>query len=183
MIKTLAFLFISLMAIASTIGYLVLTQKITAGEKLVATGQNFIAQQGPSLEQGKADLASGKNKLTEGYKEYDHAQDNPFLVFADKWFNGGKGFAEGRNKIAKGEEKVAKGEDKVDVGQKQLDKGNLAVQVGMKKLQQGKTARNVCALGAIIFTLLSIAFGISWRQSLQQFVRNVKTKKRLSEPG
>jgi hypothetical protein len=165
------------MAIASATGYLVLTQKIIAGEKLVAEGQNFIAQQGPSLEQGKADLATGKNQLTAGYKEYDHAQDNPFLVFADKWFNGGKGFAEGRNKIAKGEEKVAKGEDKVDVGQKRLDKGNLAVQGGMEKLQQGKTARNVCALGAIIFTLLSIALGYSWRQSLQQWVQNTKTKK------
>jgi len=176
MIKALAFLFIFLLAIASALGYLILTQKIIAGEKLIAEGQNFIAQESPSLIQGKADLASGKHQLADGKKEYERAHDNPFLVFADKWFNGGKGFAEGRKKIAAGEEKVAKGEDKIDVGEKRLDKGNLALQVGMEKLQQGKIAREVCAFGAIVFSLLSIVLGFIWRQSLLQFVQHIKIK-------
>ena len=151
-----------------------LNEKIIAGARAIAEGQNTIALESPSLEEGKADLASGKHQLADGKKEYERAHDNPFLVFADKWFNAGKGFAEGRKKIAEGEEKVAKGEVKVDVGEKRIDKGNLALQVGMEKLQQGQTARDVCAFGTIAFTLLSIVLGFFWRQSLLQFVQRIK---------
>jgi hypothetical protein len=176
MIKALAFLFIFLLAFASALGYLILTQKIIAGEKLMAEGQNFIAQESPSLMQGKADLASGKHQLSEGKKEYERAHDNPFLVFADKWFNGGKGFAEGRNKISKGEDKVAEGEDRVNVGEKRIEKGNLALQVGMEKLQQGKKVRDVCALGTIILTPLSIVLGLLWRRSVAKLFWHPKAK-------
>lgn len=176
MLKVFTLLLTILLAIVSAGGYLVLNEKIIAGARAIAEGQENIAMESPSLAEGKADLASGKQLLSEGKKEYERAHDNPFLVFADKWFNSGKGFAEGRQKIAEGEEKVAKGEEKVNVGAKRLDKGNLALRQGMEQLQQGKQARDVCALGAVVFTLLSVALGFFWRRSLLQYVQHIKVK-------
>ncbi len=176
MLKLLTLLLTILLALASAGGYLVINEKIHAGEISIAEGQNIIAFESPSLEEGKNDLANGRHLLSEGKKEYEHAHDNPFIVFADTWFNSGKGFAEGRKKIAEGEDKVAKGEDKVNAGEIRLDKGNLALERGMGKLQQGKIVRDVCAFGATLFTLLSIVLGFFWRRSLLQFVQHIRVK-------
>lgn len=172
--RMLALLFSILSALASAAGYLVLNEMIPAGERLIAEGQYSIATEGPALAEGKADLASGRLLLAEGKEEYAQAHDNPFLVFADKWFNAGKGFAEGRKKLAEGEAKVAKGEDKVEAGEKRLDEGNLALRQGIARLRLSKQVRVACAVGAIVFTLLSIALGFLWRRPLLQFVRRVK---------
>lgn len=166
MIRTLAFLSLILLALASASGYLYLSREIAAGERYITEGQNLISRESPSLEAGKVELATGKQQLSEGKKEYERAHDNPLLVFADKLFNGGKGFAEGREKIAEGEQLVARGEHKVAVGEQRLDKGNAALSSGMEKLQQGKLARDVCAIGAVTFTLLAIVLGYFWRRSL-----------------
>jgi uncharacterized phage infection (PIP) family protein YhgE len=174
--KVIALLFTILLAIASLVGYLVLNEKINAGERFIAEGQNNIEQQRPSFEAGKVDLADGKQKLSAGKKEYEEAHDNPFLVWADKWFNGGKGFAEGRKKIAEGEEKVAQGQDKVDVGKKQLDTGTLKVHQGMEKLKMAKEVRDACALGTVIFTLLSIVLGFFWRRSVAKTLMQLRAR-------
>jgi hypothetical protein len=176
MLKLLTLLLTILFTLVLAGGYLVINEKIHAGERSIAEGQNVIAFESPSLEEGKIDLASGRHQLSEGKKEYQHAHDNPFMVFADKWFNSGKGFADGRKKIAEGEEKVAKGEDKINAGEIRLDKGNLALEQGMDKLQQGKKVRDLCAIGAIIFTLLSVVLGYFWRRSLLQFIQHIKLK-------
>lgn len=166
MIRTLAFLSLILLALASAVGYLFLNRKIADGERYIAEGQNFITQESPSLATGKVELATGKQQLSDGKKEYERAHDNPFLVFADTLFNGGKGFEEGRKRIAEGEQQVARGENKVADGEKRLDKGNEALRSGMEKLRQGKLARDVCAIGAVTFTLLAIVLGYFWRRSL-----------------
>ena len=174
MIKEVTLAFTTICAVASLGGYLVLNEKIIAGERFIAEGQSNIALESPSLVEGKAELATGKGLLSEGKKEYERAHDNPFLVFADKLFNSGKGFAEGRKKIAEGEEKVAKGEDKVDVGEKRLDQGNEAIRLGKEKLQQGKLARDICAIAAIVFTLISLVLGFLLRRSLVHFFMHPK---------
>lgn len=176
MIKVIALLFIILLAIASLVGYLLLNEQINAGERIIAEGQNSIEKERPSFEEGKAELADGKRKLSEGKKEYEEAHDNPFLVLADKLFNGGKGFAEGRKKIAEGEEKVVQGQDKVNVGEKQLDTGTLKVRQGMKRLKMSKEARDACAVGAVIFTPLSIVLGFFWRRSVAKTLLQIRAK-------
>jgi uncharacterized phage infection (PIP) family protein YhgE len=164
--KVLALLLIILLALASAGGYLFLTEKIDAGEIKMADGQRLIEQQQPSLDEGKASLEAGKRELSEGKKKYEQAHDNPFLVLADKWLNGGKGFEKGRQQIAEGVKQVAKGEDKVKVGEEQLAAGKLNTQRGTELLRLGKNARVACALGAIFFTSLSIVLGFYWRRSL-----------------
>ena len=174
--KVFSLLCVILLAISSLLGYLILNENIKAGEKTIAAGQNNIEQQRPSFEAGKVDLADGKQKLSAGKKEYEEAHDNPFLVLADKWFNGGKGFAEGRKKIAEGEQKVAQGQDKVDVGAKQLDTGTLKVRQGMEKLKMAKYARDACALGTFIFTTLSVVLGFFWRRSVAKTLMQLRAR-------
>lgn len=176
MIRTLAFLSLILLALASAVGYLFLNRKIAAGERYIAEGQNLIVREGPSLAAGKVELATGKQQLSDGKKEYEHAHDNSLLVFADTLFNDGKGFAEGRKKIAEGEQKVAQGENKVAVGEQRLDKGNEALRSGMEQLQQGKLARDGCAIGAVTFTILAIVLGYFWRRSLARSLWRAKAE-------
>lgn len=174
MIRSLAFISLILLALASASGYIFLTREIAAGEQLIAEGKNFIARESPSLEAGKVELSTGKQQLSDGKKEYERAHDNPLLVFADKLFNDGKGFAEGREKLAEGEQKVAQGENRVELGEKRIDKGNAALRSGMEQLQQGKLARDVCAIGAVTFTLLAIGLGYFWRRSLARSLWRAK---------
>jgi hypothetical protein len=176
MIKAITLLLTILLAIASVGGYLYINVKISDGEQFLAEGQYNIDTEGPSLEVGKADLAQGKQLLADGKKEYARAHDNPFLVWADKVFNDGKGFAEGRKKIAAGEVKVAEGQERVDVGEKRLDKGNLAMRQGKEKMKQGLDARDICAFGAILFTVLSIVLGFFWRQSIAKTLKQIRAR-------
>jgi hypothetical protein len=99
-------------------------------------------------------------------KEYEQAEDNLFLVLADKLLKGGKGFKEARKQIAEGDEQVAKGEGKVNVGERQLDAGELELSRGREQLRLAKAARVACALGAAFFASLSIVLGFCWRRSL-----------------
>ena len=176
MVKSVVILITILLALVSASGYAYLSAKIAAGERNLNTGQLNIDTESPSLMEGKADLAHGKRQLAEGKKEYEHAHDNPFLVWADRIFNDGKGFAEGRKKIAAGEAKIAEGQNRVDVGEKRLDAGNLAMRQGTDELQLGLEARDCCALAAIAFTMLSLVLGVFWRRSLVQTFMHLKTK-------
>lgn len=174
MFKLTTLLLTILLAIASAGGYLFLNEKIRDGRGLLTEGQHNIDTEGPSLVTGKAELAQGKKLLADGKKEYASAHENFLLVWADKLFNGGKGFADGREKIAAGEVKVAEGQDRVDTGQIRLDKGNLQMSQGRERLEQGLNARDVCALGAIVFTSLAVLLGFFWRKSILQALKKIR---------
>lgn len=176
MIKAITLLLTIFLAIASVGGYLILSGIISDGEKSLAEGQRKIDTEGPSLEVGKADLAQGKQMLADGKKEYARAHDNPFLVWADKVFNDGKGFAEGRKKIAAGEAKVAEGQERVDVGEIRLEKGNLAMHQGREQMKQGLNARDICAFAAILFIALSIVLGLFWRRSIANTLKQIRAR-------
>ncbi len=169
--KAIALLVIVLWAIASIAGYVYLTGEITAGERLIAEGQGRVDKGQTALDKGKIKLEAGKQELAEGKKEYKHAKDNRLLVIADKWFKGGKGFRDAETKIADGDRQVAKGEDKILAGERRLDAGELELSEGRELLGLAKNARIACALGAAIFTSLSIVLGFWWRRSL---FRNAK---------
>lgn len=53
------------------------------------------------MEEGKAGLAAGTRDLSEGKEAYAQAENNLFLVLADK-LKGGKGFKVGREQSAEG---------------------------------------------------------------------------------
>lgn len=171
MAKPITLLLIILLAIAFAAGYLVLTDKIIAGERQIAGGQSQLDKGQLELDAGKVRLEAGKHELTAGKKEYAQAYDNKFMVFMDKLLNRGKGFEKGREQIAEGDKQVAKGEDKVNAGEVRLDTGKLDMQQGEDQLKLGKVARAACALGAVFFGILSIVLGILWRPSLAKFFK------------
>lgn len=164
--KKIALLVILVWALASVAGYLVLTAKITAGERQIVKGQGTYDKGQTELAEGKIKLEAGKLELAEGKKEYRHAKDNRLLVIADKWFKGGKGFREAENKIAEGDKQVAKGEDKVQAGERRLDAGERELGQGREQLKLAEKARIACAIGAAIFSSLLIVLGFWWRRSL-----------------
>lgn len=169
--KRIALLVIILWALASMAGYIYLTGKITAGEKLITAGQGKYEKGQTALKEGKVKLEAGKQELAEGKKEYKEAKDNRLLVILDKWFKGGKGFREAETKIAEGDKQVARGEDKVIAGERRLDAGELELSEGRDQLSLARGARIACAIGAAFFTSLAIMLGFWWRRSL---FRNVK---------
>ena len=111
-------------------------------------------------------MEAGKRELSEGKKEYEQAEDNLFLVLADKLLKGGKGFKDARKQIVEGDKQVAKGEDKVNIGERRLGAGKLELSRGREQLRLGKGARVACALGAVFFASVSIVLGFRWRRSL-----------------
>lgn len=176
MLKLITLLLTILLAIASAGGYLFLNENIRDGRGLLTEGQHNIDTESPSLVAGKTDLAQGKKLLEDGKKEYARAHDNPLLVWADKLFNGGKGFADGREKIAAGEVKVAEGQDRVDSGQIQLDKGKQEMSQGREKLEQALDIRDACAIGAVVLIPLSLVLGFLWRRALAQTLMHFRSK-------
>jgi hypothetical protein len=174
MFKLTTLLLTILLAVASAGGYLFLSEGIRDGRVLLTEGQHNIDTEGPSLVSGKADLAQGKKLLADGKIEYARAHENFLLVWSDKLFNGGKGFADGREKIAAGEVKVVEGQKLVDAGQLRLDRGNLMMSRGRERLKQGLDARDACAIGVVLFTALSIVLGVLWRRSIMQALKQIR---------
>ena len=166
MIKVFALLFSVLLAVASVGGYVFLDAKIIAGEGQISDGQKEVDKGQPALDKGKAKLEAGKIELAEGKAKYENAHDNLFMVFMDKLFNRGKGFEDGRKQIAEGDKQVAQGEAKISAGEKRLAAGELELYWGKEQLKMAKGVRIACALGAIIFGVLSIVLAILWRRSL-----------------
>lgn len=166
--KVLALLLIMLLALASVVGYLFLSEKITAGERQIVAGQRQLEKGQFAIKEGKVKLEAGKRELSEGKKEYEQAKDNLFLVLADKLLKGGKGFEEAKTRIAEGKNQVAKGEDKINAGKRRLDAGELELRRGREQLRLAKGARVACALGATFFASLSIVLGFYWRRSLSR---------------
>jgi lipopolysaccharide export system protein LptA len=168
MIKLFTLLFSILLAVASVGGYVFLDAKIIDGEGRISDGQKEVNKGQPALDQGKAKLAAGKIELAEGKAKYENAHDNLFMVFMDKLFNQGKGFEDGRRQIAEGDKKVTQGEVKINAGEKRLAAGELELSNGKEQLKMAKDVRIACALGAIIFGILSMLLAILWRRSLDR---------------
>ncbi len=168
MIKVFWLIFSVLLAVASVGGYVYLDAKIIDGEGQISDGQKQVDKGQPALDKGKAKLAAGKIELAEGKAKYEKAHDNLFMVFMDKLFNRGKGFEDGRKQIAEGDKQVAQGEAKISAGEKRLAAGELELSEGKEQLQMAKDVRTGCALGAIIFGVLSMLLAILWRRSLDR---------------
>jgi uncharacterized phage infection (PIP) family protein YhgE len=166
MIKVFALMFSALLALASLGGYVFLDAKIIDGEARISDGQNEVDKGQPALDQGKAKLEAGKIDLAKGKAKYEKAHDNLFMVFMDNLFNRGKGFEDGRKQIAEGDKQVAQGEADISAGEKRLAAGELELIQGKEKLKMAKGMRFACALGTIIFGVLSIVLAILWRRSL-----------------
>ena len=166
MIKLFTIVFSVLIAVASVGGYVYLDAKIIDGEEQISDGQKEVDKGQPALDKGKAKLEAGKIELAEGKAKYEKAHDNLFMVFADNLFNRGKGFEDGRKQIAEGDKQVAQGEAKISAGEKKLAAGEFELNQGKEQLQLAKGVRIACALGAIIFGVLSIVLAILWRRSL-----------------
>jgi hypothetical protein len=164
--KMLTLLLLMLLALASVAGSLVLTEKITAGERQIAEGQRQLKKGQVALEEGKAKLEAGKRELSAGKREYEQAKDNLFWVLADKLLKGGQGFKEARERITEGEKQVAKGGGKVNVGERRVDTGELELRRGREQLKLAKGARVACVFGAAFFASLSLVLGFWWRRSL-----------------
>ena len=164
--KAITFSLIVLWAIASLAGYLILTRKITAGERQVMAGQIKVDKGQTALDEGKVRLEAGKQELSAGKKEYATAKDNSLLVLADNVFKGGKGFKEAEKKITAGDKQVARGENKVLAGERRLDAGERELSEGREQLGLARVVRIACALGAAVFTSLAIVLGFWWRRAL-----------------
>lgn len=178
MVKVIALLFVVLLALASAAGYLFLAEKIDAGEILLVDGQRDIDKGQLDLDAGKARLEAGKRELAEGKKKYAKAENNLFLVIADKLFKGGRGFKEAKEKIAEGDRQVARGEVKVKDGEKRLDAGELKMRQGEERLKLAVSARVAFAVGAVFFAFISIVMGFFWRRSLARiFIRSPRVKR------
>jgi hypothetical protein len=166
MSKGLVLLVVILLALASGAGYLWLTAQITAGERRLAEGRREHAKGQGALAEGKAQLETGKRELAEGKQEYEQAQDNLFVVLADKLLKGGKGFGEARRRIAEGDKRVVKGGGEVNAGESRLETGEQELRRGREKVRLAKGARVACALGTVLFASLSLVLGVRWRRSL-----------------
>jgi len=120
MAKIIALLLIILLALASVAGYFFLAEQIAAGEKQIAAGQRQLEKGRLALEEGKVKLEAGKQELSAGKKEYEQAEDNFFLVLADKLLQGGKGFEKAREQIAAGDDQVPRDRARLRSGKSKL---------------------------------------------------------------
>jgi hypothetical protein len=181
--RGLMLLVVILLALASGGGYLWLTAQITAGEKRIAEGQRAHAKGQGALAEGKAQLRAGKRELAEGKQAYAHAQDNLFVVLADKLLKGGQGFAGARKQIAEGDKRVAKGGGEVNAGEGRLETGALELRRGREQVRLAKGARVACALGAALFASLSLVLGFRWRRALARRGRRTAKSRWVSSWG
>lgn len=166
--RVIALLVLILWALAATAGYWYLDGKIADGERQITEGQASFEKGQTTLEEGKVRLEAGKQELAEGKKEYKEAKDNRLLVIVDKWLRRGKGFRDAETRIAEGDRKVAAGEGKIHAGERRLEAGELRLSQGREQLGLARSARAACAIGAALFTSLSLVLGIWWRKKLSR---------------
>lgn len=176
MVKLLLLLFMVFLTLLSLGGCLFLSQKITDGQKKIANGKKKISQGEIAFEAGKAELKAGKLESSEGKKEYEKAEDNLFLVFADKVFNSGRGYKAGRARIAAGDKEIALGVEDVNEGEKRLNAGKRELLEGIEQVELAKGARIACGLGVVFFALVTLALGICWRRELGRLISHPPTQ-------
>lgn len=163
--RMIALLVMGLLALGSLSAFLLVSQRIAAGEKRIAAGDHRIAKGQDRLEAGKNKLVGGRKKLSAGKREYDEAQENPALFISDTLFMGGAGFKKARRRIAVGEWRIDRGQEKIRVEGERLDLGARKLTLGKDELKMGKIVRLAFGLGALVFSAMSLAFGLHWDSS------------------
>ena len=170
MVKMFVLLLIMLLTLVSVAGYMFLYETIVAGEIQIADGQKQLEKGWPDIESGRKELETGKREYSGGKKEYEEAEDNLFLVLADKLLKGGRGFREAKARIDEGEKQIAIGREKVSDGEKRFDAGKLELLKGKERLKLAKYASVVCAFGAVFFASVLIMLGFRWRRPLIRII-------------
>jgi len=174
--KVLLLLLIILLTLASRAGYLFIAEAIIAGEIEISDGEKQLEKGRPALEAGRHELETGKREYSDGKKEYEEAEDNLFLVLADKLLKNGSGFREARARIAEGKRQITMGAERVSVGEKRFDAGKLKLLQGREQLRLAKYAFVVCVFGTFFFASALIVLGFLWRRSLARTIMRTDTK-------
>lgn len=157
MLKVLALIFLVLLALASTAGYVVLDRRITAAEDRIASGQG-------QLQKGRRDLAAGKARLDAGRK--DASRTRKLFEFADERLDGGRDFERAGELVGKrADRQIAEGESQVAAGQKRLSAGEVSIRRGRDQLRVAKLQRLGLGIGAAFFGSLAIVVGFPRRRS------------------
>ena len=164
--KIILLIFIILLAIGSGYAYIVVNQKIQAGEITLANGQKKYNAGVIKFNDGKAALAAGKQQLAAGKIRYSTGKAQ--LADGKKKLNAGKAqlssaetiyhgvnfipgtevvknlpvgrmvFDTAGHKISAGKHQVAHGEQQVATGEQQLASGAKKIRDGEKKLADGE---------------------------------------------
>jgi uncharacterized phage infection (PIP) family protein YhgE len=164
--KRLTLLFIFLISLATFAGYIVLTEKVTAGREKIAAGQKQLEEGQKLLAQGKVKLATGKQKLSGAKNVYNGVNTIAFLGLASKLPIGSEIFDLAKTQINDGGSLVARGSAKIKAGEEQLAAGQQDLDRGMKRLTHANVIRLTCAGGAAFFAMLGVVLGICWRRTL-----------------
>jgi hypothetical protein len=164
--RLFALVFVIILALGSLTGYIVLTEKITAGREKIANGQKQLEEGQQLLEQGKAKLANGKQKLSGAKNVYNGINTVAFFGLASKLPISGEFFKVAKKQINDGSSLVAKGNAKVQAGEKQLEEGKQELDRGMKRLTRANLIRMACGTSTIFFVGLAIVLGFCWRRTL-----------------
>lgn len=166
MVKLLVIIFMILLIFLSLGGYLFLSEKIIEGQKQIVKGQLLINEGQVTFDAGKVELEEGRQESLDGKREYEEAEDNLFMVFADKLFNGGRGYKAGRRRIAEGDKQIALGVDNINDGERRLNAGKRELLKGIEQVELAKGARIACMLGGVFFSLVTLMLAVCWRRSL-----------------
>ena len=168
MVKKLTLLLVTLLALASTTSYIVLTEKITAGREKIAAGEKQLQEGKELLAKGKSRLANGKQKISLPNAVFNGIKSVPFMGVVDKLPVSGDVMRVAESPVTQGNRLIAAGNEKVKNGEQQLAAGQGELQRGMERLTQANIIRKVSGVSAIFFTVLLCVLGYCWRHSLRK---------------
>lgn len=175
--NVLILLLITILGLVSMTGYLILSQKILAGEKKIAEGQLELENGEQMLAAGKARLANGKRQLSNAKSAYNKVNDIALLGIVSKLPITGAFFNVAHHQISEGQQLIAKGEAKVKNGEEQLAKGKLELEKGKIKMGAANNIRITFGIATAFFFVLAILLGIYWRKSLTNLLLQTLNKK------
>lgn len=143
----------SLLAFASIISYVIINDKITAGEQQYAAGQQ-------QLVAGKRKLAAGQKKLSNAKGVYGILGHIPVVQVAKETPGANLPFQMTEKKLAQGDQQVASGKKRIRSGEQQLAAGAM-------QLATAKKIRTLLGFLSIFFIVITIALGVFWKNILK----------------
>ena len=162
MSKAFMLLFVILLAFASMMGYLFLSQKIVAGEQQLLDGQRQFAEGQKMLKDGKVKLENGEREMS----RVKRVDTFPFVGLAIISLPvSGVTYLEAKKQIVAREKLIRQGQGRVRAGEEQLKMGELQLREGERRLELANKMRLACAFGAIFFVIISIILGFYWRRA------------------
>jgi uncharacterized phage infection (PIP) family protein YhgE len=168
MVKMFALLLITLLALASTVSYVVLTGKITVGRQKIADGQKQLKEGEEMLAKGKTRLANGKQQISLPNSILNGIKSIPLMGIVNKLPVSGEVMRVTESPVREGNSLIAAGNAKVIAGEKQLAAGQEELKQGMARLTQANIIRMACGASAIFFCFLLMILGYCWRHSLRK---------------